>query len=201
MIEMDMNRYKMIGLIDDETIISCEIVDSDLDFTNILGFDLISENNNKLLGIGDGQELNELLESIHAEYSELFFSSDVGNKCLYFECLVGSKTDSKKRYLIKKLIYNLKTANCPICNSNLAVEPKGNRPVTVGGQPDVCERYLIYCPSCRGKIAEFGFTAISMLKSFYQKGKNVFISTKKIKIGPTGMEIEIESDFEPKYRC
>jgi hypothetical protein len=198
---MDINKYKERHLIDDRTIISYEIVEDDLDYNNIVGFDLISQNNNKLLGIGGDQELNELLESIHAEYSELFFSSDIGNGCLYFECLVGSKTVSRKKYLKKELIYKLKTVNCPSCNRKLRIKSKGNRPVTIGGQPDICERYLVYCPSCGGNFAEFGFAAISILRNFYHMGRKIFYSTRKVKINPAGTEIEMETNFEPIYRC
>ena len=195
-------KYIEKDLISISTTVTTDIIDDDLDYDNIVGSNLIIDEAENYLSIfKDRKEYISYLEKLMIDYSDLFFVSDIENKCLYFECLIGSKTDAKKKYLKKTLIYKVINDKCPTCSSILKIKPIGNIPVKVDGHTESCERYLIYCPNCNGNFGTIGFKAISILKGLYFESKRFIRSLKKVETGTTHAGVEWETSFDSIYRC
>jgi hypothetical protein len=195
------DKYEQLGLIDKDITISREIIEEDLDFEDVIGRSLISVDIDHYLFPGSEKDDNykELLFNIQNENLDLFFSSDVANKCLYFECLIGSKENKKKKYHIKRLIAKVKTSKCPVCNSPIKIQPQGNNPIVIDGVTEICTSYLIFCPKC-GKFGEIGFKVLSAYRALLFETKKFLGRIKRINILMIG-EIEIESNFPDIYRC
>ena len=162
------NKYIKLGLIDPSTNISTDIIEEDIDYNNIVGYTLLFEKiENSLFYKDDDSRYIQYLEDLMIDFSDLFFYADIKNKSLYFECLMGSKMDSNKKYLRKSLIYKVKTSNCPGCNLSLKIKPIGNIPVKIDGKTHICERFLVYCPECDGSFGILGFKATMILMDLF----------------------------------
>lgn len=197
------NKYIEKELIDDSLKITTEIIEDDLDYNNIIGSNLVAEKVENYLTLFEKKDNRyiQYLDELLMDYSELFFVSDIEGKCLYFECLIGSRTDPKKLYLKRALIYKIRTDKCPLCSSYLKIKPLGNIPVKINGKTEVCERYIIYCNNCNGDFGTIGFRAISILKGLFFETKRFIRTLKKIEIGKTSVGIEWETNFDTIFRC
>ena len=196
------DKYEQLGLIDKDTIISSDIIEDDLDFEDVIGRSLILFVHDEHYLLAENKKMykyKEFLFNIQNENLDLFFSSDIANKCLYFECLIGSKETKNKKYHIQRLIAKVKTNNCPVCDSPIKIEPQGNNPIMIDGLTEICTSYLIFCPKC-GKFGEIGFKVLSAYKSLLFETKKFFGRIKRINVLMLG-EIEIESNFPEIYRC
>jgi|GEM_PF-3804289 len=195
-----LNKYRDIELIDSSMYITEDIVYDDLDFENIIGKNLIIEEYENFLSKHENQNYIEFLERLMIEYSDLFFYSDLENNRLYFECVIGSKNDAKKKYLLKKMIYQITTKKCPSCSSKLRLKPLEINSVKVDGKTVQCQKYVVYCPECDGIFGTVGFKTIHIIKSLFDETTRFLRSLESIKIGETN-EIEFNSNFDSIYRC
>lgn len=188
-------------LIDSSTQITEDIVNDDLDIENIVGMNLIKEDYENDLSEGiDNRKYTEYLERLMIRYSDLFFYSDLENNRLYFECIIGSRKDSNKKYLLKKFIYQIEKNYCPSCSSKLRMKTMGILSVKVDGKTSQCQKYVIYCPKCDGKYGTIGFKTIHILNSLFYDTKRFLRSLESIKTGETN-EVNFNSNFDSIYRC
>ena len=197
------DKYIEKGLIDSTTYITDNIIDSDLDFKNIVGINhIIEQKENSLLGKGKtkNQEYKESLENIMKEYSDLFFYSDIEHNRLYFEYLVGSKTEVNRKYLFKSLIFEVENKSCPKCSSKLKIRPIENLSTKVDGKTANCQKYAIYCMECEGIFGIFGYNLTHIFKSLFFETKKFLKSLESVKFGVTN-EIKFNSTLDSVYRC
>jgi hypothetical protein len=197
------DNYRRIELIDVATVISEDIEEDDLDFDNIVGRNLIIEPSHVYLTLGkkSKKEYEKFLDNKIKENLGLFFYADVSSNCLYFECLIGSKTNSKTKYKLKKLLYSLENEKCPSCGERITIKPYGTSSVRIMGDTDICQKYLIYCPNCKGIFGTLGFKATDIVKKLFSSGKYFFRSLKSVHSGKTENGIEFNSNFDSIYRC
>lgn len=81
------------GLLDSSTILTDNIIYDDLDFDNILGIHLLLDSKENYLLKKDRPEYIEYLDEFLKNYGDMFFYSNVESNQLYFEFIVGSKSD------------------------------------------------------------------------------------------------------------
>ena len=199
------DKYIKNKLLDSSTIITEDLIHDDIDFNNIIGMHLLPGNRENFLGGEEGSAYQEYLDKFMLDYFDLFFYSDIEHGHLYFECLLGSKSDINKKYQIKKSIYQIENDNCPTCRSKLKIKLLGNKPTHVDGTTEICYKFLIYCPICNGRFGIYGFKTINILKSLYYDTIKFFksIESMKVVIGLPKIEgnIQLKSNFDAKYRC
>jgi hypothetical protein len=198
------NLYVAEDLIDSSTVVTDQIIEDDLDYDHIVGRHLITEKEENYFSIFDeknNEKYINYLEDILTKFSELFFYSDISNNCLYFECLINSKKDYNKKYLKRVILAKIKNDKCPSCSRKLTLKPFGNIPVKVDGVTQRCERYLVYCPNCKGKFGVIGFKFLYIFKDLYFGSRSFFKKIKKVEISKTSAGIELETNFDSMYRC
>ena len=197
------------GLLGSSIIVTDNIIYDDLDFGNILGMHLLPDSKEKYLLKKNSPEYIEYLDEFLKDYGDMFFYSNVESNQLYFEFIVGSKSDANTKYRFNKIIYQIESDNCPSCSSKLKMKPLGNKPTKIDGKTEICTKYLIFCPECTTQIDVFGFKATKMLKTLYYDSKKFMNSIEGIKFNVSakldgteiGGEVTRISNFNATYMC
>lgn len=197
------------GLLNPSTIVKDNIIYDDLDFDNILGMHLLPDNKENYLLKKDRPEYVEYLDDFLKKYGDMFFYSNVESNQLYFEFIIGSKSDANTKYRFENMIYQIDNDNCPTCSSKLKIKPLGSKPTRIDGKTEICTRYLIYCPECTNQIDVFRFNATKIIKTLYYDTKKLMNSIEGMKFNVStklnGAEVSGEvtrtSNFDAMYRC
>ena len=189
-------------LLNSSTIVTDNLIHDDLDFNNIIGMHLLPDDRVNYLGGKESSKYIEYLDQFMIDNFDLFFYSDIEHGRLYFECLVGSKSNVNTKYIVKKLICQIENDDCPSCSSKLKIKSLGTKPTKIDGETRNCAKFSIYCPKCDGMFGVYGFKATHILKSLFYETSKLFKSIESVKIGSiNGGEIKIKSNFDAVYRC
>lgn len=191
-------------LLDSFTIVTDNIKNNDdLDFNNIVGMHLLPYTGENYLRGDHKEKYVEYLDKFMLENFDLFFYSDIQHGRLYFEFIMGSKSDVDKKYLIKKLICQIEEDSCPSCSTKLIIKLLESKPTKIDGETKTCAKFIIYCPKCDGIFGECGFKVTSMVKSLFFDTKEFLKSIESINFELTKLSagIKLKSNIDAIYKC
>lgn len=189
-------------LLSASTSVTNDLIHDDLDFGNIIGVHLLPDDGVNYLVGKESSKYIEYLDQFMRDNFDLFFYSDIEHGRLYFECLVGSKSNVDTRYRVQRLICQIENDNCPSCSAELKIKSLGTKPTKIDSETSTCAKFSIYCPKCDGMFGVYGFKATHILKSLFYETAEFLKSIESVKVAPIGGgEIKIKSNFDAIYRC
>lgn len=191
------------NLLDSSTIVTDNINNNDLDFNNIIGMHLLPNYGVNYLRDKKKSDYIEYLDKFMLENFDLFFYSDIEHGRLYFEFIMGSKSDVDKKYLIKKLICQIEEDSCPSCSTKLIIKLLESKPTKIDGETKTCAKFVIYCPKCDGIFGEYGFKATHMVKSLFFDTKKFLTSIESVnfELIKLGSGIKLKSNIDAIHKC